>query len=483
MTKTKHPEWILKHKKKGVEIRKIKGRYYLYKISSHWDKEKKRAVKDTLGYLGRITKEHGFIPKGKRTPKPKTPIIAKEYGATQVLTNIGQDIVEGLQKDFPKDWNAIYSLALMKLLYRDEAPLKNMTFLFESSYLSEHYPKLNLSKNKLTKLLRSVGKQDKAFVTFVKRFVKGSKHTLFDVSSFISNSTKMDLNLPGYNSKGNFEPQVNYLYSFAVDLQTPGYFRILPGDISGMQALKLTIKESGLKNAVAIGDKGFSSNENIKSLEQAKLKYVFPLRRNSSLADFSRLKHRDHKQAFDGHFFYNDRPIFHYKYTVGKRKYFMFYDKKLEERESKSYLKRIQKKCSGYNMKGFHKKQFGFGTILLVTNLGRPSAKKVFELYKTRAQIEVVFDALKNTLGADTSYMQSDESFKAWALINHIALLLYYRILNKLKNAGLSKKYSPKDVLQRLKRVKKIKIKGSWYTTEMNSKTKDILEELNIAIP
>ncbi len=32
-------------------------------------------------------------------------------------------------------------------------------------------------------------------------------------------------------------------------------------------------------------------------------------------------------------------------------------------------------------------------------------------------------------------------------------------------------------------RVKKIKIKGSWYTTEMNSKTKDILEELNIDIP
>jgi len=42
---TKHPEWALKHKKPGTELRLMKGRYYLYEVSSKWNKEKKRAQK------------------------------------------------------------------------------------------------------------------------------------------------------------------------------------------------------------------------------------------------------------------------------------------------------------------------------------------------------------------------------------------------------------------------------------------------------
>ena len=32
--KNKHPEWALKHKKPGTELRLLKGRYYLYEVSS-----------------------------------------------------------------------------------------------------------------------------------------------------------------------------------------------------------------------------------------------------------------------------------------------------------------------------------------------------------------------------------------------------------------------------------------------------------------
>ena len=41
----KHPQWALKHKKKGTELRLIKGHYYLYKITSKWDPEKKAQKK------------------------------------------------------------------------------------------------------------------------------------------------------------------------------------------------------------------------------------------------------------------------------------------------------------------------------------------------------------------------------------------------------------------------------------------------------
>jgi len=63
---TKHPTWALKHKKPGTELRLIKGRYYLYEVSSKWNKKKKRAQKITGKILGGITKAKGFVPSGRR---------------------------------------------------------------------------------------------------------------------------------------------------------------------------------------------------------------------------------------------------------------------------------------------------------------------------------------------------------------------------------------------------------------------------------
>jgi len=49
------PEWVLAHKKKGTQVSKIGNNYYLYKITSEWNPEKKRAQKITQNYLGKIT--------------------------------------------------------------------------------------------------------------------------------------------------------------------------------------------------------------------------------------------------------------------------------------------------------------------------------------------------------------------------------------------------------------------------------------------
>ncbi len=50
----------------------MKGRDYLYEVSSKWNKEKKRAQKITGKILGRITEDKGFTPSGERAqPLPQ----------------------------------------------------------------------------------------------------------------------------------------------------------------------------------------------------------------------------------------------------------------------------------------------------------------------------------------------------------------------------------------------------------------------------
>ncbi len=43
IAKRVHPDWALKQKRPGTELRYIRGNYYLYGVSSKWNKEKKRA--------------------------------------------------------------------------------------------------------------------------------------------------------------------------------------------------------------------------------------------------------------------------------------------------------------------------------------------------------------------------------------------------------------------------------------------------------
>src|SRR5260221_2834012 len=96
--------------------------------------------------------------------------------------------------------------------------------------------------------------------------------------------------------------------------------------------------------------------------------------------------------------------------------------------------------------------------------------------------VEGVFDVYKNLLYADRSYMQSDESFESWVFINHIALLMYYRIIELLKKNNLLKSVSPQDLLNKLSRINKLNINGNWKTSEINSKSLEIFKKLNIAV-
>ena len=54
------PDWVVKVREKGQEIKEIQGKYYLYEVSSVYDNELKKTKKKSGKYLGRIT-EQGLI--------------------------------------------------------------------------------------------------------------------------------------------------------------------------------------------------------------------------------------------------------------------------------------------------------------------------------------------------------------------------------------------------------------------------------------
>ena len=76
------PSWAKKHKIPGTELRFLGGKYRLYRITSKWSHEKKRAQKVTLGFLGTITKEEGLVkPKVDQLKDTLSSVSVLEYGA------------------------------------------------------------------------------------------------------------------------------------------------------------------------------------------------------------------------------------------------------------------------------------------------------------------------------------------------------------------------------------------------------------------
>ena len=174
-----YPDWVMKHKQKGTNISCINGRYYLYSVCSVWNKEKGRAQKITKEYLGRIT-EDGLITPRKKILKAQTPVTVKEYGAFFVLNTIGSDILCNLRNAFPIHGELIFSIAALRVI--EQCPFKRVEFFYNNSCLSETYKGLKLSGGDLSKFLEDFGSNREKIIDFMKHFISGNEHIMFDGS-------------------------------------------------------------------------------------------------------------------------------------------------------------------------------------------------------------------------------------------------------------------------------------------------------------
>lgn len=472
-----YPEWVEKHRRKGTNISCIKGKYYLYECTSKYNPEKKRSQKITTKYLGRITEE-GLIPPKKKKCVDIDNVSVKEYGASEAVSQLGENVYQTLKKHFPDEADKLFAMAVLRLI--EHCPFKRISEAYTNSYLSEKFGGMAFSSGSISNFLKDFGKKREKIVEFLKEFIGSSEYVLFDGTNIISNSAQMNINRLGYNSHRQYDPQINLMMAFSADVHSPGYYRIVPGNVRDVTAFKQSVIESGITNMTVIADKGFGSEDNFSMLEEHDLKYIVPLRRNNNMINRDKLK-TGNKNDFDGYFLYKERVIWYYSYKVKNRTVIVYLDNDLRNQEEKDYALRIAKKLEGFSDDGLMNKQYDFGTIALCTNIS-DTPEKIYGLYKTRGEIETGFDFLKNLLEQDKTYLQSEYSVEAWAFINHISLMLIYSVYNRLREAGILKKYSVSDFIQFLKYIRMVKINNAWFVSEITAKTKALLDDVNLSI-
>ena len=113
----------------------------------------------------------------------------------------------------------------------------------------------------------------------------------------------------------------------------------------------------------------------------------------------------------------------------------------------------------------------------MITNADK-TARELYEAYKTRCEVEQAIDVFKTNLDADSTYLQSPESLRAYTFINFIALQWYYMIREKLRAAEKLSKYSPMQIVKFLSRIRGVYVDGKWTRAEMTKKQTDLMAEI-----
>jgi transposase len=487
------PSWALAHKKQGTEIKYIRGHYYLYAIKSKYCKETKRTKKISLGILGKITENEGFIPsKAEKTAKnaletiDEKQIFALEYGFSKWLFDFlsQKGTIDKLKTHFPNEWRFIVAMIYVRVVHR--CPLKNVPFFLSQSNIGSLLGLENkLNDQKICDKIFEIGQKELLMQSFIQPNAQHHPCVLIDATDIISKSN-MAIAQRGYNAHQEYHPQFVLLYMYDAESFEPIYYRLLPGNIRDVSILKNTIYLSGIQHCIFIADKGFYSASNLKELEQNLLEYIIPLKRDHTQLDYELLQDIETSGQY---FEFEKRFIFHTKtLEVEKRKIELFLDGKLKEQEKNDYLSRTKTLPDEYTKEGFAEKVKKMGTLALIHNTDK-NPENTYIAYKNRGEIEQFFDHFKNTLEASCSYMQRDESLRGWMFINHLCMQVIYELYKILKTTPLNKtqklnhKYSIKDVIEHLKSVQIIHLdQDKTIVTELNKATKTLLAKMKISV-
>lgn len=483
------PEWVQKFKEPKTEIRKIKGIFYKYAVKYKYNSDKKRTDKITQHLLGKITEDKGFVPSEKYLLREKIGHIPqvdiKTYGVYKLFTSLLANDLKSLLSLFDSDTSqTLLIIAMMRFAY--QCPLKRMSYLHAHDFCSQNWVQKGLDDKKITTALKFIGENRNSIVEWMKSRLgisdaTRSKFVMIDSTHIPTLSENLYINAKGYNQQHSYDEQIRLMYIFSTQMKQPVYYRLINGNITDVKSMKRCVEELNVQNVVFVADKGFYSNNNIADLQKNSLHYIIPLYRNNNLIDFKPLQRANFKKAVKNYFLYQRKIIWYYQYVKEGQKLITYLNENLRVEEENDYLLRTQTHPDKYTEDEFFKKLHRFGTLTLLSHLPKKfTAQELYEAYKQRNEIETMFDAYKNFLEADKTYMQNRYVMEGWLMSNFIAMIGYYRLYKLLKEAKLLSKNSPKDIVEISKSIYQTKIRDKWQISEITKKIIDLFKKLNI---
>ncbi len=452
----KWPEWLKQvvGDRKCIEIKEHKGRYYASKFKSVWDKKLKRPRK-VSEYLGAVTQQ------GIRSRESMLKGVY-EFGHVAFVQHVLEKngVLPLMRKIFP-DWKVLLAFAMNRLI--DPRPIKSMGSWCEKTYLIKQHSVPDSPKT-IARVLEGVGGDWKSQAMFFDGLKKDGERIVYDGSVIFSASKENPILEVGYNKDELLVPKANIVLAFSHERFFPVFLRTLPGTIHEIATMDVLIEELG-RDIILVLDKGFTSEPLCEKLNEKKVRFIIPLKRNSKKINYA--------IPSDSFFMYRNRPIKYGAYQQDRFFIYVYEDIALKHEEEKEYYTLLSK---GHKVE--FKEQWA-GKISLLSNMQLPP-KEIYEMWKSRGEIEKAFDVLQNMLDTDRPYVRKEHTFRGYLFATFIGLIAYYLILRMLKDAKLNDKTSVADLMLELSKLYVLDIKGKEVMSEKTKRLRKIMNALGV---
>lgn len=434
-------ERMKKEEPSHIELKIIKNNHYVYRATSEWDRER-RKVRKITEYIGSIDHAGAFTKKRVRSQIQESGREVFEYGNGVLAYHMIKDLEDLLAKNTPY-CNELIAAAIIKAI--DPKPLRLFASRWEKLYLSKLID-VRLSPKHLSSVLSSIGEDIHMWYDLFSKLATNGDLLLYDLTSVFTYSKNIKLAERGYNSDHEYIDQIGVIMAFSSITKLPVGVDVFYGSMKDITTVRDFIERFPKKDIGFIFDRGFSSYGLLDDLREEGIHYIVPLKKNSTFIDLRWMR-------WKGPFLYRDRPV---RWGTKGTEYgtlYVFEDPLLKGEEEQAILRKVEANKMAIDM--FEEKRKLAGVICLVSDMNKDGID-MFDLYKGREDVEQAFDAMKNELESDKTYLRSDEAVRGYFMVTFPAMRIYFKILKRLREMGLTNKISVEEVLFELSKVTKI---------------------------
>lgn len=508
------------------QVNKSTGVTYIYESVSYWDKERKQSRNKRV-CIGKIDPDNGtFIPSRRLKPEqavvrdPAVSASASIIGPSLILDAITIRLGLGnlLKSCFPKCYQQVQMMAYY--LLAQGGALSHC-----ETWSLSHAPALatSLTSQRITEILCSITIDEKQ--TFCSKWMNKileKDYLCYDITSISSYSELNEYIKYGHNRDHEKLPQLNLAMLFGQKGRMPVHYQQLPGnitDVTTLYNLTKTFKAMEVRSLNYVMDKGFYSKKNVDNLLATRHKFTVSVPLNNkwvqqAIDDIHEAIHGPQGyQRVDNETLYvhsrlypwgaeNRRCYLHLYYNAYARaaavdqfnEELIGYKAELEsgvlvKEHTDAYstffiIKTTPKRGTkvSYNNQAvsqYIKRYTGFQAIL--SNAIKDPVEAL-QVYRDKDVVEKCFDDLKNQLDMKRLRIHSSASVNGRLFVQFIALIYMSALRKEMRESGLIKQYTVRELLQEMQTLTKIKYSGKYghIITEMTKPQREILSCLNI---
>ena len=405
-------EKLKQQKQTPLQLRHTKGHYYVNKIHTKWNKQKKQPEKHTQS-LGKITPDGTYHPKKQKTKTTTTKTY--EYGSPQLLMQLSQDI-QNTKTNLPHKQELI-ALSIIRATH--PGPIRLTQTTWDDLYPSTK-TNLNLTPKNVTNILKDIGFMTEETYDLFHNLSPEEGMLFYDLTSILSNSKHLLLAEKGYNPDWEQTGQIRVALAFSTTTHLPVAIDVFYGSLKEVKILNYFKAHYKSTNLGFIMDRGFTSYELLLELKREGIHYIVPLMKNSQFLPPS-------IQLTDVFEYGGKRLIACAKVCVERYGFlYLFKDPSLGKVTEEYLMRQVYR--GKLSMEEYYFEQRLAGVFGLLSDLD-VLPRVVYEQYKAREEIEQAFDFMKNDLEADRSCLGCDDAVRGFFVVVFLVMRLYFKVL------------------------------------------------------